>query len=298
MRVEQDFIGRRVLVTGANSGVGRGVAEALALRGARVEILCRDRGRGERAQAEIHRACGRQNTWLTICDLGDLDAVRRAVDEILAGGEHLDLLVNNAGLLSRKHRLSPQGHEWTLAVNHLGPFLLTRLLLDAIPDGGRVVNLASIAHTRGRFDFEDMEMRSGYGFWEAYARSKLANVLFTYALARRLEGSGRTANCLHPGVLPTGIANGFSPWATRIWRLISPFYRPVSEGVDAVLRVALDPELEGINGRYFYRGELAESSALSRDEALQERLWEWSERATGVAPAKSPTPDERGRSTQ
>jgi NAD(P)-dependent dehydrogenase (short-subunit alcohol dehydrogenase family) len=167
-------------------------------------------------------------------------------------------------------------------VNHLGPFLLTQLLLDALPRGARIVNLASTAHTRGEFNFTDMEMRRGYGFWEAYARSKLANVLFTYALARRLEGSGRTVNCLHPGVLPTGIAGGYSPWITRIWHIIRGFYRPVSEGVDAVRRVALDPGLDGVNGRYFYHRELAESSVLSRDQALQEQLWEWSEAAVGL----------------
>jgi len=284
-----DLSGRRALVTGANSGIGRGVAEQLARHGAQVLLLCRSEEKGQRALAEIRAAPGRDDLRLVLCDLGDLDAVRNTAQEILRSGDSLDLLVNNAGLLSRRHRLSPQGHEWTLAVNHLGPFLLTQMLLDSIPRGGRIVNLASTAHTRGRFDFDDMEMSRDHSFWDAYARSKLANVIHTYALARRLAGSERVVNCLHPGVLPTGIANGYSPWVTRLWRLISPFYRPVAEGVDAVVRVAVDPSLEGISGRYFYRSELAESSPLSRDEALQEQFWAWSCRAVGLDPGGDST---------
>lgn len=279
MSLPRDLSDLRALVTGASSGIGRGVAEALARRGARVEILCRNENKALRTRDEIHRACGRDRVATVVCDLGDLDQVRDAARQLLSRAENLDLLINNAGLLSRTRRLSPQGHEWVLAVNHLGPFLLTQMLLPALPEGGRIVNLASVAHTRGVFDFQDMRMTKGYSFWEAYARSKLANVLFTYALARRLQGSGRSVNCVHPGLLPTGIAGGFFPWVTPLWRMLRVFYRPLREGVDAVLRVALDPGLAGVSGRYFHRGELADSSPRSRDEQLQEALWAWSEDA-------------------
>ncbi|HKI84035.1 MAG TPA: SDR family NAD(P)-dependent oxidoreductase, partial [Candidatus Krumholzibacteria bacterium] len=202
--------------------------------------------------------------------------VRRAIANVEEMHEVLDLLVNNAGLISRTHRLSPQGHEWTLAVNHLGPFLLTNQLLGLLAPGARVVNVASVAHTRGRIDFDDMTLSRHYSFWEAYARSKLANILFTYSLARRLAERRVDVNCLHPGTLPTGIASGHSRIAGWLWRAGAPFFKKVGEGSDAVVHLATAPQLAGVSGAYFYLKERAESSALSRDERLQEEFWRWS----------------------
>ena len=280
VEVERDDRQRRVaLVTGASSGIGRLVARDLALRNWRVVLLVRNEERGRRAQKWIRATTESNATELLFCDLGDLVQVRRALALLRERHEVLDLLVNNAGLISREHRLSPQGHEWTLAVNHLGPFLLTNQLLDLLPAGARIVNVASVAHTRGRIDFDDMNLSSHYSFWEAYARSKLANILFTYALARRLEERRIAVNCLHPGTLPTGIATGHSRLAGWLWRAGAPFFKKVSEGSDAVLHLGTSPQLEGVSGAYYYLKERAESSPLSRDEELQEEFWRWSLRA-------------------
>jgi NAD(P)-dependent dehydrogenase (short-subunit alcohol dehydrogenase family) len=277
---EKDARRRRVaLVTGASSGIGRLVARELALQNFWVVLLARDENRGRRAQEWIRNTAESDKTELLLCDLGDLEQVRRATAVVEEMHEILDVLVNNAGLISRTHRLSPQGHEWTLAVNHLGPFLLTNQLLGLLPLGARIVNVASVAHTRGRIDFKDMNMSRHYSFWEAYARSKLANILFTYALARRLAQRRIDVNCLHPGTLPTGIATGHSRLAGWLWRAGAPFFKRVSEGSDAVVHLATAPRLAGVSGTYFYLKEQAESSALSRDERLQEEFWRWSEDA-------------------
>jgi NAD(P)-dependent dehydrogenase (short-subunit alcohol dehydrogenase family) len=268
---------RRVaLVSGASSGIGRLVARDLALRNFRVVLLVRDEARGRSAQNWIRATTESDATELLLCDLGDLEQVHRAIAVMGERHEILDLLVNNAGLISRQHRLSPQGHEWTLAVNHLGPFLLTNQLLSLLPSGARIVNLASVAHTRGRIDFDNMELSSHYSFWEAYARSKLANILFTYALARRLKERRIAVNCLHPGTLPTGIAMGYSRLVGWLWRAGAPFFKKVSEGSDGVIYLATAPQLEGVSGTYFHLKKQAESSPLSRDENLQEEFWRWS----------------------
>ncbi len=270
---------RVALVTGASSGIGRLVARDLALQNFWVVLLVRDENRGRRAQEWIRNTAESDKTELLLCDLGDLEQVRRAVAVVEEMHEVLDVLVNNAGLISRTHRLSPQGHEWTLAVNHLGPFLLTNQLLGLLPPGARVVNVASVAHTRGRIDFDDMTLSRHYSFWEAYARSKLANILFTYSLARRLAERRVDVNCLHPGTLPTGIATGHSRLAGWLWRAGAPFFKKVSEGSDAVVHLATAPQLAGVSGAYFYLKERVESSPLSRDERLQEEFWRWSQAA-------------------
>ena len=274
--------GRVVLVTGASSGIGRLASRELARRGARVTLLVRDPQRGESTRAWIEATGGLESPEILLCDLSDLEQVHRAAEEFRRRHSRLDVLVNNAGVLQRRRRLSSQGHEWTLAVNHLGPFLLTLSLADLIPSGGRIVNLASVAHTRGRFDFEDMTLEDGYSMWDAYARSKLANVLFTYELARRLAPRRIDVNALHPGTLPTGIARGHSRVASWLWKIVTRFSGRVEEGSDAVVRLAGDPELEGTTGRYFYKMSKAESSPQSHDRRLQAELWSWSLEAVGL----------------
>jgi len=283
--------GRRVLVTGASSGIGRLAARELVSRGASVSLLVRDARRGERTRRWIETTTfGVQAPEVLLCDLSDLDQVRRAAGEFRRCHRRLDVLVNNAGVLQRRRRLSPQGHEWTLAVNHLGPFLLTLSLLDLMPRGGRIVNVASVAHTRGRFDFDDMTLARGYSMWGAYARSKLANVLFTYELARRLAPRGIDVNALHPGTLPTGIARGHSRAASWLWKILTRFSGKVEEGSDAVVELAGDPDLEGTTGRYFYKVSEAESSPQSHDPMLQDALWRWSLEAVGLPEDTVPPP--------
>jgi NAD(P)-dependent dehydrogenase (short-subunit alcohol dehydrogenase family) len=262
------------VVTGATSGIGLEVARGLAGRGTRLILPVRDRERAIRALGRL--ADGAE---FVVCDLGSLATVRAAAEEIGARADRLDLLIHVAGLLSRRRRLSPDGQEWTLAVNHLGPFLLSRLLEDRLPSGGRVVVVGSTAHSRGRIDFDDMQMSRGYSWWKAYARSKLANLLFSFALARRLADRGVGVDCVHPGVVRTNLAAGWSPIASGLWRLLSPFFRDAVEGAAPVLAAALR---EAGTGRYFHRFEEVEPNPVARDHALQERLWTWSEAVTGV----------------
>jgi len=218
------------------------------------------------------------------CDLSSLDSVRSAAEEILARAGAIDLLIHDAGRITRRRSLSADGHELTLAVNHLGPFLLTRLLQERMVPGGRIVVVGSTAHSRGRFDFEDMEMVHGYSWWRAYARSKLANLLFAFALDRRLRGAGVRADCVHPGVVRTNLAAGWSPAVAWAWRLLSPFFRSAREGAAPVLQATLSTEG---GGRYFYRFQEARPAAAALDEDLQERLWWWSEAA--VERSRRPT---------
>ena len=195
--------GKRVLVTGANTGIGKWTAIGLAERGAAVVIHSRNPEKGRAAQDEIRRQSGSADVDLLLADFSSLAEVRRLAAEVLERYPRLDVLVNNAGLISGRRAESADGYELTFAVNHLAPFLLTNLLLDRIVASApaRIVTVSSRAHLRAAIDFDDLDVRHGYQAMDAYSRSKLANVLFTRELARRLEGTGVTANCLHPGVV-------------------------------------------------------------------------------------------------
>jgi NAD(P)-dependent dehydrogenase (short-subunit alcohol dehydrogenase family) len=266
---------RVYLITGANAGVGRATAERLAETGGRVVLVCRDRGRGEAARREIVTATGNRWVDLLVADLASQRQVRDLAAEFLARYERLDLLVNNAAVLPRRRQETVDGLEQQFAVNHLAPFLLTNLLLDIMRRSApaRVVTVSSEAHRAGRIDFTDLQGERSYRRLRAYRQSKLANILFTRELSRRLHGSRVTANAVHPGVVATGLL--FSGW--RSARLIRPFLRRPAGGARPVSYVALSPEVAGVSGRYFVDQRPVEPSERALDPETAKQLWEVSE---------------------
>jgi NAD(P)-dependent dehydrogenase (short-subunit alcohol dehydrogenase family) len=265
------------VVTGASGGIGLETARALATT-QHVVLLVRDRGRGEAAQREIGG-----DTSLVLADLGVLADVRRAAAEVQERLERLDVLVNNAGITIRKRELTPDGFDRMLAVNHLGPFLLTNLLrpLLARSAPARVVNVASDAHKIGRLRLDDLQAERGYGFlgFPRYGETKLMNILFTRELARRLDGTGVTANAVHPGAVATSL--GAPP--AFVAAVTKRFMLTPAQGASTSVLVAGDPALDGVSGGYFAGGKRAEQklSKQAEDDALAAELWAASERLVG-----------------
>jgi NAD(P)-dependent dehydrogenase (short-subunit alcohol dehydrogenase family) len=269
------------VITGTTHGIGRVTGLELARSGAQVLMLCRDARAGEAVRADIMARVPGAAVEVMACDLASLDSVRRCAAAVRRACPRLRLLINNAGTVSIGHRMSVDGYELTFATNHLGPFLLTNLLSDHLEDGARIVNVASRAHFRGRMDLEDVDdPRAPYRSAAAYARSKLANVLSTFALARRLAASGVSVNCLHPGV----IASNLLPWWLRLVKpLISRPIFDVERGARTTLFLALAPQVAGLSGLYFDEYQVPQAaSALARDVTLQESLWQISSRWVGL----------------
>jgi NAD(P)-dependent dehydrogenase (short-subunit alcohol dehydrogenase family) len=268
------------LVTGANSGIGKVTAKVLAATGATVIMVSRNRDKGEAAREEIVRETGAKNVDLMITDFSDLSQIRRLAANFKAKYPRLHVLVNNAGTFIDKRTLTADGYETTFAVNHLGYFLLTRELLDLMKSSApaRIVNVASEAHRRGHIDFDDLSLQNSYGGWKAYSQSKLANVLFTYELARRLEGTGVTANCMHPGVVGTSLFNSVGGMLGKIVRLFTPFMRTPEKGADTIIWLASSPDVEGVTGKYFTDRKEQATNPESYDRVVAARLWDVSER--------------------
>jgi NAD(P)-dependent dehydrogenase (short-subunit alcohol dehydrogenase family) len=268
------------LVTGANSGIGKVTATALAAGGATVIMVCRSREKGEAARDEIVRETRNENVDLMIADFSDLGQIRRLAAEVKAKYPRLHALVNNAGAYNDKRRLTPDGYETTFAVNHLGYFLLTVELLDLLKSSApaRVVNVSSEAHRSARINLDDLNLEKSYGGWKSYGQSKLANVLFTYELARRLKGTGVTANCMHPGVVGTGFFNKIGGLTGKFLRLFALFMRTPEKGADTVIWLASSPEVEGITGKYFVDRKEQATNPESYNTTMAARLWEVSER--------------------
>ncbi|WP_336486850.1 SDR family oxidoreductase [Methylobacterium nigriterrae] len=277
--------GKVCLVTGATSGIGYETALGLTRAGAQVGIVGRDPAKVERAIRAIGAAVPGAVLDPFVADLSAQAEIRRLAAAVLAAYPRLDVLVNNAGAIFDRREVTVDGIERTWALDHLGYVLLTLELLDRLKGSApaRIVNVASAAHLRGHVDFADLEGARSYGAIRAYSQAKLGNVLFTYALARRLAGSGVTVNALHPGVINTGFAKNTRGLLGFGWGLIRPFLRPPAEGAATSLHVATAPELAGVSGRYFSRCREEPSSPESRDEAVQERVWEASLRQIGRA---------------
>ena len=281
--------GKTVLITGANSGIGKAAATELARRGAHVVLTARDRPRGEVARDEIRRTSGNDAVDLLLADFAVLDDVRRLAAEADQRLPRIDVLVNNAGLMLTERRETRDGYEATFQVNHLAPFLLTSLLLPKLVASApaRVVTVASGAHKRGgALDFDDLQSERSYVPFAVYGRSKLANILFTRELARRTAGTGLTANCMHPGVVATGFAadgdtSGVFPVLMRIAR---PFMLTPEKGAETLVHLACAPDVERVTGGYFVRKQRQEPSRNALDDAAARRLWEVSVGMTG-APA-------------
>lgn len=276
--------GRTVVVTGATGGIGKATAAGLSAMGARVAIIGRDLARGQRAAGEISAATGAP-VEVFVADLSSQAQVRRVAAELRQALPRLHVLVNNVGGYWDTRHLTVDGLERTFAVNHLAPFLLTNLLVDllTVSAPARVVTVSSGAQAMGRIDLADLQGERSYSGQRAYSQSKLANVLFTYELARRLRGRGVTANALHPGVVRSAFG---AEDPGRAQRLLVPFVRPLMKsperGAATSIHLACAPALEQVSGRYFANAKPKRSSRLSYDEELAARLWRASADLVGL----------------
>jgi NAD(P)-dependent dehydrogenase (short-subunit alcohol dehydrogenase family) len=285
--------GKTCLVTGATSGIGLVAARELARQGAHVVMVGRNATKTESALAEVRSASGSSTVETLLADLSSQEQVRGLARQFLERHARLDVLVNNAGGLWMKRQLTVDGLEMTFAVNHLAYFLLTHRLLDSLKSSApaRVVNVSSGAHRRARLDFDNLQGERGYNGWHQYCRSKLMNLLFTYELARRLEGTGVTVNALHPGFVYTGFgsSNGFFGGLLRLagrFFAISP-----EEGARTIVYLASSPEAATVSGRYFFREKAVESTPASHDVPAMQRLWQVSAELTGLAAAAARFPE-------
>jgi NAD(P)-dependent dehydrogenase (short-subunit alcohol dehydrogenase family) len=275
--------GKVALVTGGTSGIGKATAMALAAMGADVVVVGRDRQRGERAAAEIRAQTG-SRVDLALADLASQAGVRELAEGFKGRYDRLDVLINNAGLVQSTRTESPDGLETTLAINHLAPFLLTNLLLDTLKESApsRVVTVSSEAERWGNIDFDDLQSKNKYRGFPVYGMTKLANIMFTYELAERLEGTGVTATCMHPGAVNTRFGTNNRGPMTILFRAFKPFMRTPEQGADTVIWLASSPEVEGLSGRYYSDRKPLEPKKIANDPAARRRLWEESERLTGL----------------
>ena len=277
--------GKCVLITGGSAGIGKATALGLAALGARVAITGRDRGRAEVAAIEIRTATGNPDVDAFGADLSSQAEVRRLAAEVLDAYPRLDVLINNVGGFWATRHVTADGLEHTFALNHLAAFLLTDLLLDRLKASApaRVVVVSSGAQSMGRIDFEDLEGERRYSGQDAYNQSKLASVMFTYELARRLAGTGVTANVLHPGVVNSGFG---SEDPSRIFKFLVPLWRPFmkteQQGAATSVYLASSSEVEGVTGTYFANGRPRTANKASHDVAAAARLWQVSARLVGL----------------
>ncbi|HZF57600.1 MAG TPA: SDR family oxidoreductase [Rubrobacter sp.] len=272
------------LITGATSGIGKATAMGLASMGASVVIVGRDRDRGEAVMADIKEKSANASVDLMLADLSSQEEIRRLAHEIREAYPRLDVLINNAGVIRSERITTADGIETTFAVNHLAYSLLTNLLLDVLKASApsRIVNVASGEQRNGTIDFDDLQGEKGYKGAKAYSQSKLANVLFTHELARRLEGTGVTANCLHPGVVGTNLGSGVSGAFGFVVRALTPLMKSPEKGAETSIYLASSPEVEGLSGGYFVKKAEARSSDASYDERIARRLWEASAELTNL----------------
>ena len=286
--------GQVCVVTGASWGIGKAAALTLASFGAEVILVCRDSARGEAARAEIAAAAAAGPPRLEIADLSSMSEVRDLAG--LGAMGRLDVLINNAGLVLGERRTSADGFEYTFALNHLAPFLLTNLLREQLAASApaRVITVSSAAHRGARLDLDDLQLTGHFNGWRAYANSKLANILFTTELARRLTGTGVTANCLHPGTVNTGFGRDGSRLLRLGLDLSRRFLRTASQGADTVVYLASSPDVAGATGGYYVNRKLRTPSRAARDQTTARRLWEISAELTGLPEASRPGPGPAG----
>lgn len=282
--------GKTVLITGANSGIGKETAVALARAGATVVFTSRDPEKGEQAAADIRQRSGADVALMPL-DLASFPSIRALADGFLQRYDELHVLINNAGLILTERTETEQGFESTFGVNHLGHFLLTQLLLDRVKASApaRIINVASNAHrfARGGLDFDDLQLTNSYGGMQAYGRSKLANIYFTRELARRLEGTGVTVNAVHPGGVNTGFAHDgdVKPPFSWLWTIASPFLRSPEKGAQTSIFLASSPELDGVTGKYFADSKEKQPTSIAQDDEAASRLWTASEELIAQADA-------------
>ncbi|MFN2465597.1 MAG: SDR family oxidoreductase [Candidatus Dormibacteria bacterium] len=274
--------GKSCLVTGGTRGIGLEIARGLAERGAHVIIHGRTRASAEAAATWIRSSVRDARLEIVAADMSSFAQVREMADSISRGRDQLDVLVNNAGLLMSRLQLSPDGYEMTFAVNHLAPFLLTNLLMPNLErsGAGRVVTVASVAHRTGVIDFGNLKGEKGFSSFSFYCNSKLANIMFTMELARRIDG-GVTANCLHPGAINTGLYRR-SKVLAPLFALFGPLFPSAADGADTGIYLAEAPAVADISGAYFVKRRMRSPAPQAFDADVQQRLWRVSAEATGV----------------
>jgi retinol dehydrogenase-12 len=285
MATQNSMAEKVCLVTGASDGIGKVAAGALARMGATVVLVGRNQAKTSAVVDEIKKQTGNQRVEYLLADLSDQAQVRRLAESFQQHHDQLDVLINNAGAIFLSRQVSADDYEMTFALNHLAYFLLTNLLLDLIKASApaRIVNTSSAAHHGARLDFDNLQNERGYSGFSVYGQTKLANLYFTYELARRLEGSQVTANALHPGFVATsfGKNNGSVPgffFSMSHIAAISP-----EEGAETIVYLATSPEVEGVSGKYFYKKKVEHSSQISYDQDIARRLWQVSLNLTGLA---------------
>lgn len=273
---------KTALVTGANSGMGMATVEALSDAGATVVMLCRSEARGWEAFEKLTAGKDRE-IQLMLCDLGDYESIRSFAAEFKKKFGKLDILVNNAGFISLDRQETREGVERQFGINHLGHFFLTTELMELMGEGSRIVVVASGAHKAGKIHFDDINLTRGYNVVKAYGQSKLANVLFTRELARRLKDRGIIVNCCHPGAVATNMGvNRETGFGKTVTGLLKPFFQTPAEGARTAVFLATDELVKEITGEYFYKCKIAKSSKCSHDMEAAGRLWELSERMVGL----------------
>lgn len=283
----KDMQGKTCVVTGASNGIGKETARELARRGAQVVLLCRNRDKGEAAREDIRASAPDAALDLVICDLSSQASIRQAAAEILSRYPKIHVLVNNAGISIDFRAQSVDGIELTLATNHLGPFLLTHLLGDALAAAApaRVVTVSSLMQGPGRIHWDDLEFqRTRFSWGKVYGQSKLMNVMFSHELARRWKDRGVTSNSVHPGVIASGMARDVRGLLARIGMgLARPFFKKPTEGAQGSIYLACSPEVEGKTGGYYDILTLKKSNPISYDQEALARLWRVSEQYVGLA---------------
>lgn len=277
---------RICMITGANSGIGKETAKTLAGMGAYVIMVCRNEKKAQHAKQEIIDETGHAGIEIMLADLAHQYDIREAAQAFNKKFDALDVLVNNAGIVASERRETPEGIERTFAINHLGPFLLTNLLMSALENAeqARIVNVSSEVHRLGAsvFDINNLQLKTGYSPMKAYAVSKLCNIMFTHELAKRHDSTSIKANALHPGVVSTQLADEASWWMKISYFLGGPFMRSPKNGAQTSLYLATSDEIDGISGKYFKNKRLANASPIAFNDDLTNQLWEMSEELTGL----------------
>jgi NAD(P)-dependent dehydrogenase (short-subunit alcohol dehydrogenase family) len=276
--------GKTCIITGASSGIGKASAEQLASMGAKVVMVCRSQERGEKAKREVETKSGNKSVELMHADFASLASVHAFAEEFAKNHDSLHVLLNNAGVARPLRSQTSDGFETTFEVNYLSHFLLTNLLLPILKKSApsRIINVSSVAHYGGHLNFDDLQMKKGYGVMRAYSQSKLALVLFTHELARRLQGTGVTANCLHPGAVATNIWGDWLGPAAFIGKVTRLFMLSPGKGARTQVYLASSADVEGVSGEYFEFHGRKESSPESYNQGLAERLWDASAKMVGL----------------
>jgi NAD(P)-dependent dehydrogenase (short-subunit alcohol dehydrogenase family) len=274
--------GQTVVITGATSGIGEVAADRLALKGARIVFIARDKARGEETLKHLHAIAPGAQHAAYYGDLSKISEMKRVSAEIAAAEPKIDVLINNAGALFNTRKLSADGLEMTFAVNHMAYFVVTNLLLPRMGAGARVVSTSSDAHKGAKLNFDDLQSERGYSGFGVYGRSKLCNILFTRELALRLKGTGVTANCLHPGFVATRFGDQSGGIISFAVRAAKNFALTPEQGAETIIYLASSPDVADVSGGYFYKSKIATPTKEAQNDADAKKLWDVSAKISGV----------------